>query len=274
MSTSQPTRIHPTFIGVIHLPALPGDAHGSLGDYEPSYQAALNDAKSLLAGGVEGIIVENFGSAPFQRGTRQDPAPPHQVAALTVIARELRALSNTVQIGINCLRNDAIAALGIAAATGAHFIRVNVLTGAYVTDQGIIEGEAAALLRYRRQLGAEHIKIFADVLVKHSSPLAPLTIEQAALDTWKRGGADALIISGTGTGEPVSDVLLREAQEAVRYAAPIYIGSGLSHNNLHTLAPLASGVIVGTALKEGGALAAPVSIDRVREMKEALSAYW
>ena len=120
MSTSQPTRIHPTFIGVIHLPALPGDAHGSLGDYEPSYQAALNDAKSLLAGGVEGIIVENFGSAPFQRGTRQDPAPPHQVAALTVIARELRALSNTVQIGINCLRNDAIAALGIAAATSQH----------------------------------------------------------------------------------------------------------------------------------------------------------
>ena len=267
-------RQSPKLIGVIHLPALPGDAHAVHQSYERCYQHAMHDAHALLEGGVEGIIIENFGSAPFHKGTRHDPAPPHQIAALSVVALKLRTLSEDIKIGINCLRNDAVAAIGIAAAVGADFIRVNVLSGAYVTDQGLIEGEAANLLRYRRQLGAEHIQIFADILVKHATPLAPLSPEQAALDTWKRGGADALIVSGNGTGEPVSEALLKQVQMTVQGEVPIYIGSGLSIENLSTLAPLASGAIVGTALKEDGDLKAPVSAKRVQELKANLSAYW
>jgi uncharacterized protein len=267
-------RQFPKLIGVIHLPALPGDAHAIHQSYTMCYQHAMHDACALLEGGIEGIIIENFGSAPFHKGTRQDPAPPHQIAALSVVALKLRTLSKEIKIGINCLRNDAVAAIGIAAAVGADFIRVNVLSGAYVTDQGLIEGEAATLLRYRRQLGAEHIQIFADILVKHATPLAPLSPEQAALDTWKRGGADALIVSGNGTGEPVSEALLKQVQLTVQGEVPIYIGSGLSIQNTSTLAPFASGAIVGTALKEGGDLKAPVSAKRVQELKAKLSPYW
>lgn len=267
-------RQFPKLIGVIHLPALPGDAHAIHQSYAMCYQHAMHDACALLEGGIEGIIIENFGSAPFHKGTRQDPAPPHQIAALSVVALKLRTLSKEIKIGINCLRNDAVAAIGIAAAVGADFIRVNVLSGAYVTDQGLIEGEAATLLRYRRQLGAEHIQIFADILVKHATPLAPLSPEQAALDTWKRGGADALIVSGNGTGEPVSEALLKQVQLTVQGEVPIYIGSGLSLQNTSTLAPFASGAIVGTALKEGGDLKAPVSAKRVQELKAKLSPYW
>lgn len=274
MSMKTPKLINPRYIGVVHLPALPGDARATSSDYSQPYEYALRDARALIKGGVEGIIVENFGSAPFQKGTRQDPAPPHQIAALAVIAREIKSMSDQVLLGINCLRNDAIAALGVAAAVGAEFVRVNVLSGAYVTDQGLIEGEAAAVLRYRKQLEAEHIKIFADILVKHASPLAPLEVEQSALDTWKRGGADALIVSGTGTGAPVSHELLRRAQEAVDYSCPIYIGSGLNLDNISTLAPLASGVIVGTTLKEDGRLEAPVSVVRTQELGQALKAIW
>lgn len=269
-----PKRHSPCLIGVIHLPALPGDARSSYDSYLACYKAAMNDAQALLDGGVEGIIIENFGSAPFQKGTRQDPAPPHQIAALTVVAHQLRTLSNQIKIGINCLRNDAISALGIAVATQADFIRVNILSGAYVTDQGLIEGEAAEVLRYRRQLGADHIQIYADILVKHATPLAPLNVEQAALDTWKRGGADALIVSGTGTGEPVSEDLLHQVQLAVKCEVPIYIGSGLSIHNVPHLAPLASGAIVGTSLKEGGQLSAPVSTDRVKALRACLDSYW
>lgn len=268
-----PHRLSPKFIGVVHLPALPGDVHQTYSIQE-CYDFALRDAEALLEGGVEGIIIENFGSAPFQKGSLADPAPPHQLAALTVVAHQIRTLTSTVKIGINCLRNDAVAALGIASAVQADFIRVNVLSGAYVTDQGLIEGEAARVLRYRKQLGAEHIKIFADILVKHASPLAPLSAEQAALDTWKRGGADVLIVSGTGTGAPVNPDLLKQVQTTVQGQVPIYLGSGLTLDNVDRLAPLASGAIVGTALKEDGVLNAPVSIQRVKDLKKALQKHW
>ena len=267
-------RIAPKFIGVVHLQALPGDARATTSSFDSCYQQALADAQALIDGGVEGIIVENFGSAPFNKGTQVDPAPAHQVAALTVVASQIRALAPHIKIGINCLRNDALAALGIASAVKADFIRVNILSGTYVTDQGVIEGEAARVLAYRRQLHAEHIKIFADVLVKHASPLAPLSAEQACLDTWKRGGADALIVSGTGTGAPVDESLLEQVQSVVKGGVPIYIGSGLNIDNLDRLAPLASGAIVGTALKEEGRLQAPVSAKRVSDMQQALKQHW
>ena len=270
----KPLRVDPKLIGVIHLPPLPGDARGGQRSYQECYAHALADGRALIEGGVDGIIIENFGSAPFQKGDASDPAPPHQVAALTAVATALISEGSGVQVGINCLRNDARAALGVAAAVGAHFIRVNVLSGAYVTDQGLIEGEAASVLRYRRQLEAPQLKIFADMLVKHAAPLAPLTAEQAALDTWKRGGADALIVSGSGTGAPVSATLLGSVQRAVRAEVPIYIGSGLTLENLTELAPLASGAIVGTALKVNGELSAPVDPRRVRAMRDALDQVW
>ena len=272
-STQTPMRVDPQLIGVVHLPALPGDARAEL-SYQQCFDLALADARALIAGGVDGIIVENFGSAPFRKGTRADPAPPHQVATLALIAAEIRRLSSAVKIGVNCLRNDAVAALGVAAAASADLVRVNVLSGAYVTDQGVIEGEAADVLEYRRRLQAPHIKIFADILVKHASPLSPLSPAQAALDTWKRGGADALIVSGTGTGAPVSASLLAEVQRAVECQVPVYLGSGLTLELVDELAPLASGAIVGTALKEGGILSAPVSQDRVSALRDALARHW
>ena len=264
----------PRMIGVIHLPALPGDPRGGKLSYQACYDKAMLDAESLIKGGVDGIIVENFGSAPFHKGDRLDPAPPHQIAAITLVASQIRLRAPKMTIGINCLRNDAIAALGIAAAASADFVRVNVLSGAYVTDQGLIEGDAPNALRYRNQLCIPQVALFADMLVKHATPLAPLSPSQAALDTWKRGGADALIVTGTGTGAAVSVDLLTEVQSAVQTGVPVYIGSGLTMDNLETLAPLASGAIVGTALKEEGVLHAPVSIDRVKAMRRALDQIW
>src|SRR5690606_13240725 len=114
-----------------------------------------------------GLMLENFGDTPFY--PRRVAA--HTVAAMTAIAVEVRRQVD-LPLGINVLRNDGLSALGIAAASGADFIRVNVLSGARVTDQGIVQGIAHDLLRERRWLGAESVKILADVNVKHSAPLA------------------------------------------------------------------------------------------------------
>lgn len=228
---------------------------------------AVADAEALREGGIDGIVVENFGSIPFAKGDAGSTLPPHQVAAITRAVLEIRQRFEG-PIGVNCLRNDARSALGIAAATGANFIRVNVHVGAYVTDQGLIEGEAHMTLRSRAELGAE-VAILADVLVKHATPLAPLTPEDATEDTVKRGLADGVIVTGRATGAPVDAGLLAAVGRAAG-SAPVYIGSGLTVEAASVLAPLCDGAIVGTAFKRDGQVRAPVDPVRVRALCEAV----
>jgi uncharacterized protein len=262
-------------IGVVHLPALPGDpgypgTGTGDGGFEAAYAQARADAEALVAGGVAGLIVENFGSAPFVKGCAGDRIPPHQAAALTRACVEAKALG--VPVGVNCLRNDAHTALAIAAACGLDFIRVNVHTGAYVTDQGLIEGEAAATLRTRMALGVDRgpgrVEIWADVLVKHAAPLAPIDADTATHDCLDRGLADAVIVSGAATGAPVDVALLRTVRAAAG-SRPVLIGSGLTPDNAQALLAHADAAIVGTWLKRDGLVRNPVDPERVRALVAA-----
>jgi membrane complex biogenesis BtpA family protein len=245
-------------VGVLHLPALPGDPRPS-GSFADAEAHALRDAEALAAAGFDALVVENFGSAPFPKGTAGHRLPPHQVAFLALVAREAKRVTG-LPVGVNCLRNDGVSALGIAAAADLDFVRINVHSGAYVTDQGLIEGEADVTLRYRASLGAS-TALLADVLVKHASPLAPLDATQAVEEVLDRGMADAVIVTGRGTGHPVDRALLDQVRAAAG-ERPVWIGSGLSPENAAELAPFADGAIVGTATKAGGDVRAPV--DRVR----------
>lgn len=250
-------------IGVVHLKPLPGSPLWA-GDLEAVQAAALADARAYLEGGAAGVIVENFGDAPFW-GER---VPPETVASMARIATAVVA-AIPLPVGLNVLRNDALAALAIAQASGARFIRVNVLTGATVTDQGLLQGEAAELLRRRRLLGAEGIRILADVLVKHGAPLAPLTIEEAVRDVLARGGADGVIVSGSGTGQPTALEDLRRAR-LVASGAPVLIGSGAKLETIASLAGACDGVIAGTALKREGLVHRPVDFRRVEALRQLL----
>ena len=256
-------------IGVVHLLALPGDPAHIEGGFAAAYARAKADAQTLVTGGVAGLIVENFGSAPFAKGCAGDPIPPHQAAALALVCHEAKQLG--VPVGVNCLRNDAHTALGIAAACGLDFIRVNVHTGAYVTDQGVIEGEAAKTLRYRSAIAeAGSIEIWADVLVKHAAPLAPLDPETATHDCLDRGLADAVIVSGAATGAPV-DVALLDRVVAAAGTKPVVIGSGLTPHNAGRLLTRARAAIVGTWLKHDGIVRNPVDPERVRALVAAVN---
>ena len=159
--------------------------------------------------------------------------------------------------------------VGAAAASGAGFIRVNVHTGAMVTDQGLIQGRARETLLYRARLDPA-LSIAADVLVKHASPLGAADLRQVARDTWRRGRADALIITGSGTGRPSDPADLRAVREAVPEAT-LWVGSGVTHATAAAIAPLVDGAIIGTALHEGGDLAAPLALERIRRMVALLA---
>jgi uncharacterized protein len=181
-----------------------------------------------------------------------------------------RAIRQAVKlpIGFNVLRNDARAALALCAVCGGAFVRVNVHTGAMLTDQGLIEGDAYETLRCRQQLCAG-VQIFADVHVKHAVPLGNWTIEDAARDTVERGLADALIVSGAGTGL-AADLADVERVGRAAPAAKILLGSGVTLANAHDFLPAADGFIVGTWLKAGGRISNPVDAKRVAALVRAI----
>jgi membrane complex biogenesis BtpA family protein len=220
---------------------------------------AARDAHALAAGGVDGIIVENYGDVPFY----PDSLPPATISALTLAVRAVRDVV-ALPVGVNALRNDALAALSIADVTGARFIRVNVHTGAMLTDQGWIAGKAFETLRLRRTLGSA-VGIYADVMVKHAVAPAGLSLEDAARDTFLRGGADALIVSGAATGAATDIEDARRVRRAVP-EAPLWIGSGVTAHNVAALLDVADGVIVGSAFEQGGQAGAQVVTEQVRRL--------
>ncbi|MEM7199601.1 MAG: BtpA/SgcQ family protein [Planctomycetota bacterium] len=254
------------FLGVVHLQPLPSSARGQ--SFETVLDAARRDADALRQGGVDGLIVENFGDAPFHKGTADDPVPPDVPAALAVVGRAVGDATG-LPVGINCLRNDAKAALGAAACAAARWVRVNVLTGTYVADQGLLDGDAAGVLAYRKRLGIG-VDILADLLVKHAVPLAAPDVATAARDLAERSGASGLIVSGDRTGAPPSVGLLDTVRTAVD-SFPIWLGSGLSLDNAADLWPRCDGAIVGSALKRDGVVTAPVDPERVARLRGALA---
>ncbi|MDP8963651.1 MAG: BtpA/SgcQ family protein, partial [Cyanobacteriota bacterium] len=173
----------------------------------------------------------------------------------------------TLPMGINVLRNDAQSALAIATCVRAHFIRVNVLTGVMATDQGLIEGQAYHLLRYRRELGSD-VKILADVLVKHARPLGSPNLTTAVQETIERGLADGVILSGWARGSPPTLEDLELASAAAN-GTPVFIGSGANWENISTLMQAADGVIVSSSLKRRGRIEQPIDPIRVSQFVEA-----
>jgi membrane complex biogenesis BtpA family protein len=257
-------QIFPTknpIIGVVHLLPLPTSARWG-GSLKAVIERAEQEATALAAGGIDGIIVENFFDAPFTK----DQVNPAVISAMTLIVDRLMNLV-VVPVGINLLRNDAKGALAIASCVNAQFIRVNVLNGIMATDQGLIEGNAHEILRFRRELGSD-IAIFADVLVKHARPLGTPNLTTAVQDTIERSLADAVILSGWATGSPPTLEDLELATAAAK-GTPVLIGSGANWDNIGQLMQAADGAIVASSLKRRGIINETIDPIRVAQFIEA-----
>ncbi|MFN6484088.1 MULTISPECIES: photosystem I biogenesis protein BtpA [unclassified Nostoc] len=253
-------------IGVVHLLPLPTSPRWG-GSLKAVIDRAEQEAAALASGGVDGLIVENFFDAPFTK----NQVDPVVVSAMTIVVQRIQNLV-TLPIGLNVLRNDAKSAIAIASCVQAQFIRVNVLTGVMATDQGLIEGEAHQLLRYRRELSCD-VKILADVLVKHARPLSSPNLTVAVKDTIERGLADGVILSGWATGSPPNLEDLELACGAAN-GTPVFIGSGANWENIDTLMQAADGVIVSSSLKRHGRIEQPIDPIRVSQFVEAARRNW
>lgn len=249
-------------IGMVHLPPLPLSPKWRGEVYDQILEFALADAKSLETGGVNGLIIENQHDVPFLPGQ----VHPVTVAFMAAIAREIQR-KVSIPIGINVLFNDWQAEMAIAEATGAAFIRVEVLVDPSWSDLGFLPACAPELTRLRAALRSK-VKIFADIQGKYTYPCQPRPLADSAYDAQIRGLADALIVTGTGTGKSASIDDIRQVKEAV--SIPVLVGSGVNLENVKTMLSVADGVIVGSYLKTGGRLENPIDPAKVQALMKAV----
>jgi membrane complex biogenesis BtpA family protein len=248
-------------IGMVHLPPLPGSVGYAGESMQSIIDFALRDADRLLEGGVDGLIVENMWDLPYKVGKE---VPHEEACAQAVAARKVvERCGGRVPVGVNVVHNGGTVVLSIAVAAGADFIRVCLLTGAQIWDTGELDhGCASELLKLRKYLQHERIKLFCDVDKKHSVRLPG--IDLATHIEWTEFYlADALIVSGKMTGAAPEVDKVRRARELSH--RPLLMGSGTNVQNVAGFLKYADGCIVGSSLKEEGGPEMPVSVAKVQE---------
>lgn len=244
-------------IGMVHCLPLPGTA-GFDGDFQKILDRAIEDAVTLEKAGVSALIVENMGDTPFSTLLSKE-----QVAALTAASIKVRE-SVSIPIGIDAAFNDCEAALAIAAMAKADFVRIPVFVDTVIFTDGIIYPCAKKCMEFRKRMGIEHIKILADVQVKHTYMLNPqINVEHSAKDAVSNG-ADALIVTGSVVGEETPLDMIRKVKRVVK--VPVFAGSGVNERNIHEQLEIADGCIIGSSLKKDGILSNPIDYELVRSV--------
>jgi hypothetical protein len=252
-------------VGVIQVGALPGTPASTLG-VEALTELAVREAAAYRDGGVDGLMVENMHDVPYLRGS----VGPEVVAAMAVVARAVKSEAR-LPVGVQILAGANVEALAVAHAAGLDYVRVEAYAFAHVADEGLIQSSAAELLRFRKKIGADGVRVWADVKKKHSSHAITADVslgETCAAVEFMRG--DAVIVSGSATGEPPRADDAREAKSHCRL--PVLLGSGVSPENVAEFYDAADGFIVGSYFKEGGRWSNTVEPARVRRMVEAVRA--
>lgn len=249
---------------MVHTLALPGAPFSRRGLAEIE-RRAVDEAKTLAKAGFDAIIVENMHDRPYVNG----PHAPHTVAAMTRVALGVREALPRMPLGVQVLSMGHMEALAIALAAECQFIRVENFVFAHVADEGLLpEASAPRLLRYRPEIGAERVRVFADIKKKHASHAitGDLTLAQAAHGA-EFFGADGLIVTGAFTGDPADPDDLAQARGASKL--PLWVGSGVTPEQVAPLLRVADALIVGSWIKRGGVWSNPVDAERCRRLVKA-----
>ena len=253
-----------SLIGMVHVAALPGSPRASF-TVDRIVRQAVDETKVLVEAGFDGVIVENMHDRPYING----PHAPETVAAMTLVCAAVREVVGGRPLGVQVLSRGEQEALAIAAACGAQFIRCENFVFSHVADEGLMPDAAAGpLLRYRRSIAADHVRVFADIKKKHASHAitADVSLTDAAHGA-EFFGADGLIVSGTATGKPVDPAHLAEVRAAT--SLPVLVGSGVTPQQVRPLLQHADGLIVGSWIKADGLWSNPVDPRRCRELTAA-----
>lgn len=253
-------------VGMVHVAALPGTPLGRRPVRQIAADAAA-EARLLASFGFDAIMIENMHDRPYLR----QRVGPEIVSAMTAVAAAVREAVD-LPLGVQVLAGANREALAVALAAGASFVRAENFVFAHVADEGLMaDADAAPLLRYRREIGAEHVRVFADVKKKHAGHAitADIDITEAARAA-EFFGADGVIVTGVATGQPADLADLRHTGAAVNL--PVLVGSGITAQNVADFWPFADGLIVGSFYKQDGLWHRPIDPDRLDLLMKAVAA--
>lgn len=250
-------------IGMVHVGALPGtpSAHHAV---EQLVQHAVAEARAYRDAGFTALAIENMHDRPYLKGA----VGPEVTAAMAVIGRELKR-EIALPLGVQVLAAANREAIAVAHACGAEFVRVEGYVYGHVADEGWLEACAGELLRYRRAIGAERVRVFADIKKKHASHA--VTADVSLAETARAAElflADGVIVTGTATGEPALPADVHAVVDGT--TLPVLVGSGLTPQNLAQFAN-AQGFIVGSSVKQGGVWSNALDPDALRAMVQAFA---
>ncbi len=249
-------------VAMVHFPPLPGTPlYDEKRGVEGILESVKQDVRILLEGGVDGLLFCNEGDRPYAL-----QADFEAIAVMTRVITETAPKDRP--FGVDFLW-DAKAPLAIALATGAAFVR-EVFTGVYESDMGLWNTNPAAILRYRRAIGATHVKVFYNITPEFASSLGRRSVGQVARSAVVSSLADALLVSGPMAGAEPDVHLLREAKEAVSGQVPVLLNTGARVENIRQFLAIADGVIVGSSLKVDGYTWNPVDPARVKAFMDAV----
>lgn len=249
-----------TVIAMVHIGAMPGtplyDARGGL---TKLVDGVLADIEHLQAGGVDAVMFGNENDRPYVF-----KASPEGIAAMTAVVAAAKPMLR-VPFGVNYLW-DPLASVAIGAATGASFVR-EIFTGLFASDMGLWQPDAAGAARLRRNLDAENIKLLFNINAEFAFSLDQRPIELRAKSAVFSSLADAILVSGPLTGQPVDRAQLRAVREAVAHV-PVLANTGVNIDNVRDILALADGVVIGTHFKRDGDTWNPVDGDRVKRFMD------
>jgi membrane complex biogenesis BtpA family protein len=254
-----------SIIGMVHLPALPGSPlYDAAGGMAAIRDWTKRDLEALQRGGIHAVMFCNENDRPY----RLD-ADPASVAALTDVVASLRS-ELSVPFGVNLLW-DPIATIAVAAATGASFCR-EIFTGAFAGDFGLWVRSAGDAWRYRRQVGAEHVRLLFNINAEFAAPIAPRPIGEVARSVVFSSCPDAVCVSGGITSQSVETSTLGQVYQAIKETeVPILVNTGFKVSNARELLQYADGAVVGSSLKVDGVTWNRVDQTRVKELMRVVA---
>lgn len=255
-------------IAMLHLDALPSDPRYVNGTpMEQIAEHALVDLHALQDGGVDGILISNEFSLPYQR--QMDFVTP---AAMAYVVGRLKPYLR-IPFGVDCI-SDGRATIELAAAVGADFVR-GTFSGVYVGDGGFYNNDFSALMRRRKYLGLEKLHMLYFINPESDMNLDTRSLDSIARSVIFKAHPDGLCISASAAGQDVDEALIA----SVKKAAPevtVLCNTGCRPDTIARKLSSADAAVVGTYFKENGKLENEhlenlrVDVNRVKEFMQVV----
>lgn len=265
MWTKDLFKVEKPIIALLHLRAMPGDPLFAEDDtMETVIQTAREELTALQDGGVDGILIANEFSLPYEKKVSYVT-----VAAMGRIVGELKR-EIKIPFGVNIVSNP-MATIDLAAATGADFVR-STFTGAYIGENGITDTDIPATLRRKKELGLKNLRLLFKVNPESDAYLAERSLEIITKSMIFHCFPDALCVSGSSAGSE-TDSGLMERVKKISGETPVFCNTGCTEENIVRMLERSDGACIGTAFKKDGKFNNNVEAERVKALMDKVKEY-